>query len=404
MGQLHLKRIKGKNKVPTLMKSLFMVSSLRTLPHFLPRCISRCQKRRKTTFSQAIDNFANKNQIYVSTSLDPYLNLSIEHHLFEKTARDSVILFIYTNRSSIIIGRNQNPWNEINLNLVRKSSPSIQIVRRRSGGGTVFHDEGNVNYCVISPASSFDRDKHAYMVVQALKSAGVEKVGINDRHDIVLEHIDNDGFDKPFKISGSAYKLTKFRSLHHGTCLLSSPNLGAISQYLNSPAKIFITARGVASVSSRIKNVCISNITFQKAVIKQFCQIYSAAHPIFVGDEMKEESNIAKGYAELKSNNWIYCQTPQFTFSLDGNSRFPTDPEKTFRDVWKSPLSFHEEFTARNGCITSASSSLTYFLNKNIHEIQDWSFPSYLESQDSTNAYRAKLGRFLNSLFGKSGD
>ncbi|POS84719.1 hypothetical protein EPUL_004331, partial [Erysiphe pulchra] len=316
-----------------------MVSSLWTLPRFLPRHVSRYQRRSNSISSQVVDNFANKNQIYVSTSLDPYLNLSIEHHLFEKTSRDSVILFIYTNRPSIIIGRNQNPWNEINLNLVRKSSPNINIVRRRSGGGTVFHDEGNVNYCVISPTSSFDRDKHAHMVVQALKSAGVEKVRVNDRHDIVLEKIENEGLEKSFKISGSAYKLTKFRSLHHGTCLLSSPNLGAISQYLNSPASNFITARGVASVSSRITNACMSNINFQKAVIKQFCQIYSTVNPIFIGEEMKEESNIARGYAELKSDKWVYCQTPQFTFSINGNSRFPTDTEKTFRDIWKLPLS-----------------------------------------------------------------
>ncbi|KHJ32393.1 putative lipoate-protein ligase a [Erysiphe necator] len=385
-------------------KSFLMVSGSRFLPLSPHMHLRHGESRRYTTFLQAVSENRNKNQIYLSKSLDPFLNLSIEHFLFEMTPRDSVILFMYTNQPSIIIGRNQNPWNEINLNLVRKKAPNIRIVRRRSGGGTVFHDEGNVNYCVISPTSSFDRNKHAHMVVQALESVGIKRVKVNDRHDIVLEKTEKDGIERPYKISGSAYKLTRSRSLHHGTCLLSSPFLGQISQYLDSPARKFISARGVASVNSKITNVCISNLMFRNAVIRQFCQTYSNVNPIFVDDELKKEPKIFEGYAELKSDRWVYSQTPQFTFLIDGDSRFPTNPEISIKEAWKLSSSFHEEFTARNGCITSTSSSLSHFLNKNIHEIKDWRIKSGVETPELYFSVLDKIGSLLNDLFGKGGN
>jgi lipoate-protein ligase A len=244
----------------------------------------------------AATNPSNKTQIYISRSLDPYLNLSIEHYLLQKTPADSTVLFLYTNRPSIIIGRNQNPWVEVNLRLLREEKPEIQIVRRRSGGGTVFHDEGNVNYSVICPTPAFDRDKHAKMVVRALRNLGVAKVKVNKRHDIVFG-----GGGYPYKVSGSAYKLTRLRSLHHGTCLLSSPNLTAIKNLLRSGTKNFVKAKGVESVSSGVKNAGVKeNEAFENAVVSQFSSMYEATQPIIVTEALKDIPEIAQGLEELK--------------------------------------------------------------------------------------------------------
>jgi lipoate-protein ligase A len=180
--------------------------------------------------------------------------------------------------------------------VVRNSPLKPWLVRRRSGGGTVWHDEGNVNYSVICPTAKFDRDKHAEMVVRALRSLNVEEVKVNERHDIVM---DSPTSDSPYKISGSAYKLTRLRSLHHGTCLLSSPNLQDIGDYLHSPAKMFIKARGVDSVRSAIANVNVGNDDFEKAVVGQFQDMYENVETTVVGDPEAEVPEIAKGVKEL---------------------------------------------------------------------------------------------------------
>lgn len=289
-------------------------------------------------------------QSYISTSRDPYINLSIEHYLLQKSSPASAILFLYVNRPSIIIGRNQNPWLEVNLGLLNAtqtgpkstSIPQIEppglgdvdLVRRRSGGGTVFHDEGNVNWTVISPSSSFTRDKHAEMVVRALRSLEVPRSRVNERHDIVLDqgtssfagywgpetdtHTTPWQTDNPrsLKVSGSAYKLTRHRALHHGTALLNSPNLNIIPHYLHSPAKGFIKGRGVDSVSSPVGNILLSNEDFIGEVQREFSDLYGGqqeAEP--VGEEWLKIEGVEKGWSELRSAEWTYLQTPQFTLS-----------------------------------------------------------------------------------------
>jgi lipoate-protein ligase A len=215
------------------------------------------------------------------------------------------------------VGRNQNPWVEVNLSLLNRPNGeakvgNVDLVRRRSGGGTVFHDEGNVNYSVICPTSVFDRDRHAQMVVRALHKLGVQNARVNERHDIVLD-VGNDlpfGSNadqfqemsprKPLKVSGSAYKLTRLRSVHHGTCLLSSPNIKSISQYLKSPAKPYIKARGVDSVSSPVTNVNIPNEVFEMAVVAEFEDMYNSETPIFLNGEECSVPEISKGLAELR--------------------------------------------------------------------------------------------------------
>ena len=288
---------------------------------------------------------------YISTSNDPYLNLSIEHHLLQTSPADAAILFLYTNRPSIIIGRNQNPWLEVNLALLnaaatRKGSRNeiplpetgldapVDLVRRRSGGGTVFHDEGNVNWTVICPSSIFTRDKHAEMVVRALRSNGVDRARVNERHDVVLDQgqkqtaklqsLDTadthttpyqSSSSRPLKVSGSAYKLTRARALHHGTCLLSSPNLNVIPHYLHSPAKGFITAKGVESVSSPVGNILLANERFETSVRKYFAEMYGEPEGgvVEVGEDWADVEGVRKGIEELK----VRFLSRRFLSSLD---------------------------------------------------------------------------------------
>ena len=274
-----------------------------------------------TSFS----TLSERVQIYRSPFADPYLNLSIEHHLLQRSHPDSTVLFLYVNNPCVVIGRNQNPWLEVNLRQLRiglppaaaaaghaaSSSLPVSLVRRRSGGGTVFHDQGNVNWSVICPPAAFDRDKHAEMVVRALTRLGVPGTRVNVRHDIVQDVVVDDaegseaGPPPPptFKVSGSAYKLTRLRSLHHGTCLLASPHLARVGALLRSPAEPYIKARGVESVRSPIKNLGVDTDAFRDAVVDEFCAMYGASETASGGDvvsEMAAAEDVEKGVRELR--------------------------------------------------------------------------------------------------------
>ncbi|TQB76880.1 Biotin/lipoate A/B protein ligase [Monascus purpureus] len=354
------------------------------------RCISAssavfCRRNSSYHFSKFAElarRESSRNQIYQSLSTDPYVNLSIEHFLLENAPSDSNVLFLYVNRPCVVIGRNQNPWLETNLGALYNdrmrsyndsrlsqslsyNSKDVLYVRRRSGGGAVYHDEGNLNYSVTSPRTSFTRNKHAEMMARALHRVGAVNARVNDRHDIVLP-IDSHEMSneesaasanalQPRKISGSAFKLTRHRALHHGTCLLDSPNIHGLGSYLKSPARPYVKAKGVESVRSPVANVS-SFLTHSFApfsiqmvigsVIEEFIRLYQVSPHAFlraqrahanepglyagddwvvgtVGDsEVAEEPEIQNGIKELKSLEWKYTQTPQFTFST-----FPTEED-----------------------------------------------------------------------------
>ena len=295
--------------------------------------------RHSSSWTHQFSKLDSKIQAYVSQSDDPYLNLAIEYFLFQKSPPGSNILFMYTNRPCIVIGRNQNPWLEVNLQLLkpkdsRSNSSSnsaaptatpialakVDLVRRRSGGGAVFHDEGNVNWSFICDLPDFTRDKHVELVVRALRGLGVCRARVNDRHDIVLDQgleqqrVDtadthrtpwktpDDNPLRPLKVSGSAYKLARNRALHHGTALLKSPNLNVISQYLRSPAKPLIRAKGVESVSSPVANIGIESIDFHQAVLSEFLDLHQASTGLSVVGDGKELENddIRQDHAELQ--------------------------------------------------------------------------------------------------------
>ncbi|KAI1206166.1 uncharacterized protein F4807DRAFT_239738 [Annulohypoxylon truncatum] len=356
---------------------------------------------------ETVSHPSNRVQVYISRSTDPYLNLSIEHFLLQKSPLDSFVLFLYTNRPCVVIGRNQNPWVEVNLGALKRSNAIISgegstpgkgdespkddgvlLVRRRSGGGTVFHDLGNVNYSVICPSAPLDRNKHAAMVVRALSTLAVPEndvsFRVNERHDIVLDVSSSSAAaqqqqpqtQKTFKVSGSAYKLICERFLHHGTCLLSSPNLSLVGALLRSPAAPYIKARGAESVRSAIRNVGVADLgSFEEAVVAEFGAMYGAVDPeiIDAADVQKileEGPFVVKGYVELQSPEWIYTQTPQFTFSLYPTSEDPRPRPALPATMPPSPLAM----TVRHGQIVDVfgSSLLQPLISTYLHQVPDW--------------------------------
>jgi lipoate-protein ligase A len=289
--------------------------------------LGRIFVRRNSTFpasqfAELASRTSSKHQIYQSVSDDPFVNLSIEQFLLQNAPKDSNILFLYINRPCVVIGRNQNPWLETNLGAFKQKHRSLReedsaalreitlpddvlYVRRQSGGGAVFHDEGNLNYSVICPRDVFTRDRHAEMVVRALRRIGAVNTSVNDRHDIVLTQEPQEAarqraltgtddppleaFPRALKVSGSAFKLTRFRALHHGTCLLDSPNIHHIGAFLRSPARPYIKAKGVGSVRSPVGNVSsafansMADFSIQgviSSIMEEFSMLYDTGNDV----------------------------------------------------------------------------------------------------------------------------
>ncbi|KAJ1921410.1 hypothetical protein H4219_000727 [Mycoemilia scoparia] len=190
----------------------------------------------------------------------------------------------------------------------------VWLARRSSGGGSVYHDMGNTNYSVFMPREAFSRELSAKMVAKALVQNDIPAY-VNKRHDIAVDD---------FKVSGSAFKLTQKRAFHHGTMLIDV-DLTRLKGCLHS-GKDTLIANGVASVPSPVVNLrdyswTIDHATFCNSVKLEFVKQFGTSQDIVeevvwdetlidVVDEIKQERD------KLKTWDWLYGQTPEFTYTL----------------------------------------------------------------------------------------
>ncbi len=178
-----------------------------------------------------------------SPSTSPSFNLAAEEVLFSDKQED--LLFLYVNEPSVILGSNQVLRNEVNTEFCKQNN--IQIMRRMSGGGTVYHDLGNLNYSFITNSREGKLVLNADFllpVVAILKALNIPSE-IGERKDLWLPG--------GYKISGTASHIGKKRELHHGT-LLYDANLDNLTKCLTVPT-IDFSIKGTPSVPSPVKNI-----------------------------------------------------------------------------------------------------------------------------------------------------
>lgn len=182
---------------------------------------------------------------YISSpSTDPRWNLALEEYVFDSLPRDKSYFILWQNHNTIVVGKNQNAAAEINGQFVR--SRGITVVRRLSGGGTVYHDMGNLNFTFITDAGDvedIDFSQFCQSIVEALASLGVT-AEVNGRNDITI-----DGK----KFSGNAQYLREGRVMHHGTLMFRS-DLSVLQDALHVDREK-LSAKGIASVVSRVTNI-----------------------------------------------------------------------------------------------------------------------------------------------------
>jgi len=178
-----------------------------------------------------------------SPSTDPRFNLALEQYIFDQMPRNRSYLMLWRNDRTIVVGKHQDTFAEINADYVRANQ--IQVVRRLSGGGAVYHDLGNVNFTFIADhtGSDFDFSTFCRPVIWALESLGVP-AELNGRNDMTI---------RGRKFSGNSQYVKEGRVMHHGTLLYDS-DLSVVSSAL-APSRDKLTSKGLPSVRSRVTNI-----------------------------------------------------------------------------------------------------------------------------------------------------
>lgn len=237
---------------------------------------------------------------------NPFYCLATEEYLLKNF--DDDIFMLWQSDKTVVVGKHQNALGEVNYRYVREND--ITVARRISGGGTVYHDAGNVNFAFIknvkSPAEiSFKQFTEP--VVEALAQLDIEAT-TSGRNDLLI---------KGLKISGNAEHVFKNRVLHHGTLLFNSDleNLGNSIKVI--PGKY--TSKAVQSNRSKVANIApfLKNEMDIQAFIRFLIEVQlkkARAKSYTISDE---DDEVIKKLVNEKFTTWgwRWGYSPKYTFN-----------------------------------------------------------------------------------------
>ncbi len=250
-------------------------------------------------------------RVYLSQIHDPFLNLGVEDWLFRQVLDQQPILLLWRNMPSVIIGRAQNPWLECNVDQLKENN--LAIVRRQSGGGTVYHDLGNLNISFLSPKNAYNKQQNLAIVQSALAALGFE-ASISERNDILLHHQ-----TQTCKISGSAFRETRTHAFHHASLLIDT-DIDQLWRALTPTLSATKNSKGVRSVRSPVTTLkqVRPTITIEKMthhIIDEFRKQHQFAPPItHITD--KNCPQHAQTYAKT-IRQWDWCFGKTLPFSIE---------------------------------------------------------------------------------------
>ena len=242
------------------------------------------------------------NLIIISTSNDPWYNLALEEYLLNQLDKNEVILYLWQNQRTVVIGKNQNPWKECRVKKLQ--SDGGKLARRMSGGGAVYHDLGNLNFTFILPEKLYNQKRQFNTILKAVKAVGIE-AEFSGRNDLIVR-------DKKF--SGNAFYHSGELAYHHGTILIDTDFKNLVEYLQVSEDKI--KAKGVESVRSRVINLneIQPELTIEKmkqAVADSFIEVYQG-NPNQVEMNPKELDQLKQLYQKYSSWDWRFGRTPEF--------------------------------------------------------------------------------------------
>ena len=242
-----------------------------------------------------------KLQIILGNQHNPYLNLAVESKLLDNFLPNTISLFLWKNKQTVVIGTNQNPYSECDVKSLLKEGG--HLARRRTGGGAVYHDLGNLNFSFIADNNIYDVKKQMQVIQKALLNFNLE-TEVSGRNDITYQGR---------KFSGNAFAKTKYQGLHHGTILIKT-DAERLQKYLKvKPAKLH--KHGVKSVASRVINLSeVADITSENIIshlIKAFEDIYQNTATIIDFNDLCNEETIRLSQ-NISSEEYLFDKWKEF--------------------------------------------------------------------------------------------
>ena len=240
---------------------------------------------------------------------NPRRNLALESVLFQHLSDDELILYLWQNEPTVVIGRNQNPFKECDLESIRKDG--VNLVRRMSGGGAVYHDPGNLCFTFLAYDPVYDEKRQTKVIQRALELAGISSE-FSGRNDLL---------SSGRKFSGNAYYHHAGKSYHHGTLLVNS-ELTRLSDYLK-PEPEKLSLKGVDSVRSRVMNLTEVNPDLTVSLLEEYLTESFAKEYGLVPETVNEDYDEETALAEKKFSDLSWIMGNFGTEDCSIRKRFP---------------------------------------------------------------------------------